>query len=114
MLVVGHTDSQGSDKANDKLSAARAGAVREYLVGEGIEDDRIRSEGVGKKQPIAENTTAEGRANNRRVEIILEASPGSGHTETPKEDEGKKAKGKGKEEPKKPPAKKDEPKKEPK
>jgi outer membrane protein OmpA-like peptidoglycan-associated protein len=103
LLVVGHTDAQGSDKANEKLSDARARVVRDYLVSEGIEDDRIRSEGVGKSQPVAENTTAEGRANNRRVEIILEASPGSGHTEMPKEEEGKKAKGKGvkQEEPKK-------------
>ncbi|OJY15765.1 MAG: hypothetical protein BGO98_24140 [Myxococcales bacterium 68-20] len=94
LLVVGHTDTQGSPESNERLSDARANAVRLYLVREGIDDDRIRSEGMGETLPVAENTTPEGRANNRRVEIILEASRGSGHTELPKREEGKKAKGK--------------------
>ncbi|MBX3260473.1 MAG: OmpA family protein [Labilithrix sp.] len=95
LLVVGHTDAQGSDEANEKLSEARADAVRTYLVTEGIADERIRSEGMGESQPVADNATSEGRANNRRVEIILEASPGSGHTETPKREDDAKKKGKG-------------------
>ena len=70
---------------------------------------RIRSEGMGETLPVAENTTPEGRANNRRVEIILEAARGSGHIEMPKREEGKKAKGKAKAEP----AKKRAPEKEP-
>ncbi|MBX3200191.1 MAG: OmpA family protein [Labilithrix sp.] len=93
LLVVGHTDAQGSDEANEKLSEERANSVRAYLVTEGIADDRVRSEGLGESQPIADNATPEGRANNRRVEIILEASPGSGHTATPKR-EGDAKKGK--------------------
>ena len=93
LLVVGHTDAQGSDEANEKLSEERANSVRAYLVSEGIADDRVRSEGMGESQPIADNATPEGRANNRRVEIILEASPGSGHTEMPKR-EGDAKKGK--------------------
>jgi outer membrane protein OmpA-like peptidoglycan-associated protein len=94
LLVVGHTDSQGSHDTNERLSEARAKAVRNYLVGEGIEDERIRSEGMGESMPIAENTTPEGRATNRRVEIILEASPGSGHTEMPKKEEHERKKAK--------------------
>ena len=94
ILVVGHTDSQGSNEMNDRLSESRANAVRIYLIGEGIEDQRIRSEGMGEAQPVAENTSPEGRANNRRVEIVLEKSPGSGHTEPPPrtEEGGKKTK----------------------
>lgn len=86
LLIVGHTDSSGSDAANEKLSEDRAKAVRIYLISQGIEEQRIRSEGMGESQPVADNTSAEGRANNRRVEIVLEKSPGSGHVESsPKE-----------------------------
>jgi outer membrane protein OmpA-like peptidoglycan-associated protein len=81
ILVVGHTDAQGTDAQNQKLSEDRAKAVRNYLVSQGIDQDRIRSEGKGKSQPLTDNTSAEGRANNRRVEIILEKSPGSGDVE---------------------------------
>lgn len=94
LLVVGHTDTQGSPESNERLSEARADAVRAFLVGEGIDEDRVRSEGMGEALPVAENTTPAGRANNRRVEIILEASRGSGHTDLPKREEGKKAKSK--------------------
>jgi outer membrane protein OmpA-like peptidoglycan-associated protein len=114
LLVVGHTDSRGADEANERLSGSRASAVRSYLVSEGIDDDRIRSEGMGESEPVADNATAEGRANNRRVEIVVEASPGSGHTEKPTKEEGeKKAKPKAKEEPAKGhhPSMKEEPKK---
>ncbi|HVH46952.1 MAG TPA: OmpA family protein [Labilithrix sp.] len=83
LLVVGHTDAQGSDAANEKLSEDRAKAVRVFLISQGIEDQRVRSEGMGESQPVADNASAEGRANNRRVEIVLEKSPGSGHTEAP-------------------------------
>lgn len=72
MTIVGHTDSVGSDDANDKLSMARAESVRTYLVGRGLAAERVKAEGAGKARPIADNATAEGRANNRRVEIILE------------------------------------------
>jgi outer membrane protein OmpA-like peptidoglycan-associated protein len=83
MIVVGHTDATGSDEKNRKLSEDRANAVRHYLVSQGIEDKRIRAEGMGETQPIADNTSPEGRANNRRVEIILENMGGAGGMGTP-------------------------------
>lgn len=69
IIAVGHTDSVGSDSYNEKLSVRRAEAVKAYLVGKGIEKNRVYTEGKGKKQPVADNKTAEGRAKNRRVEI---------------------------------------------
>jgi outer membrane protein OmpA-like peptidoglycan-associated protein len=70
-VVEGHTDSQGKADANQLLSVNRANAVREYLVSHGIAADRITSEGHGPNRPVAENKTAEDRANNRRVEIVV-------------------------------------------
>ena len=72
-VVEGHTDSQGKPAANQELSVNRAGAVRDYLVGHGIAADRITSEGHGPDRSVADNKTAEGRANNRRVEIVVKA-----------------------------------------
>ncbi len=69
IIAVGHTDSVGSDAYNQKLSEKRAEAVKAYLTGKGIEASRVYTEGKGKKQPVADNKTAEGRAKNRRVEI---------------------------------------------
>lgn len=69
VIAVGHTDSVGSDAYNQKLSVKRAEAVKAYLVSKGIEANRVYTEGKGKKQPVADNKTAEGRAQNRRVEI---------------------------------------------
>jgi outer membrane protein OmpA-like peptidoglycan-associated protein len=77
ITIVGHTDSQGADEMNMKLSQARAESVRSYLTSKGVPGDRVRAEGLGKTQPMADNATAEGRANNRRVEIILENASGS-------------------------------------
>ena len=71
MEVEGHTDSQGSDSYNTKLSESRAQAVRDYLVAHGIAADRITAKGLGESRPIADNNSPEGRANNRRVEIIV-------------------------------------------
>jgi outer membrane protein OmpA-like peptidoglycan-associated protein len=71
ITVEGYTDSQGSDAANIALSQRRAEAVRDYLISRGYEGDRIQAHGLGKSQPIASNDNAEGRANNRRVEIVL-------------------------------------------
>lgn len=67
--IRGHTDSVGSDEANQILSRKRAEAVRNYLVARGIDPSRLRPIGFGESEPIAENTTAEGRALNRRVEL---------------------------------------------
>jgi outer membrane protein OmpA-like peptidoglycan-associated protein len=69
--VEGHTDAVGSDEYNQKLSENRAGAVRDYLVSQGIPADAIVSRGLGKTQPVASNDTAEGRQQNRRVELVL-------------------------------------------
>jgi outer membrane protein OmpA-like peptidoglycan-associated protein len=69
--IEGHTDSRGSDSYNMKLSNKRAASVRKYLLDRGISTDRIESKGYGESQPIADNATAEGRAQNRRVEIHI-------------------------------------------
>lgn len=71
VLVVGHTDSIGTDSYNQRLSLRRANSVRNYLVSKGIPADRIRTEGRGESQPIADNKTDEGRARNRRVEVQI-------------------------------------------
>jgi OmpA-OmpF porin, OOP family len=67
--VRGYTDNTGTLDFNRKLSEARAGAVRDYLVKQGIAPERIRAKGFGPAQPVASNDTAEGRAQNRRVEL---------------------------------------------
>lgn len=69
VIVIGHTDSKGSEEYNTRLSLRRANSVRTYLVSKGIAGKRIRTEGRGETQPIADNATEEGRAQNRRVEI---------------------------------------------
>jgi OmpA-OmpF porin, OOP family len=69
IIAVGHTDSDGSDAYNQKLSVARSEAVKAYLVSKGIEKNRVYTEGKGEKQPVADNKTKEGKAKNRRVEI---------------------------------------------
>jgi OOP family OmpA-OmpF porin len=69
IIAVGHTDIVGSDGYNQKLSIARAEAVKGFLVNKGIEKNRVYTEGKGSKQPVADNKTAEGRAKNRRVEV---------------------------------------------
>ena len=71
MVVEGHTDSQGGADFNQKLSEQRAQAVRDYLVSRGIASDRITAAGFGPTRTIGDNATAEGRANNRRVEIVV-------------------------------------------
>jgi outer membrane protein OmpA-like peptidoglycan-associated protein len=68
--VTGHTDNTGSLAVNRRLSLARARAVRDYLVSKGVAEDRLTARGMGPDQPIASNRTAEGRAQNRRVELI--------------------------------------------
>jgi outer membrane protein OmpA-like peptidoglycan-associated protein len=72
-VVEGYTDSRGSDALNQDLSTQRAAAVRRYLISRGVSEDQIKSQGFGKSNPVADNDTAEGRANNRRVEIVVQA-----------------------------------------
>lgn len=71
IVVEGHTDSQGTAANNQELSQKRAEAVRAYLVTKGIAADRITATGLGPSRSIADNASPEGRANNRRVEIVV-------------------------------------------
>ena len=77
LFVVGHTDSTGSRELNMKLSAQRADAVAAQLIGQGVTGSRIATSGVGPDQPVASNATADGRAQNRRVEVTLRPLPGA-------------------------------------
>ncbi|KTF70368.1 OmpA family protein [Sphingomonas sp. HT-1] len=69
--IYGHTDSQGSDSYNQDLSERRARSVADYLSTRGVDGRRIATRGFGETQPIASNDTAEGRAQNRRVEVKI-------------------------------------------
>jgi outer membrane protein OmpA-like peptidoglycan-associated protein len=70
--IVGHTSSEGSDFKNLKLSKERAAAVKDYLVGKGIDAARLSSQGMGEKEPISDNETEEGKEKNRRVDFKIE------------------------------------------
>jgi outer membrane protein OmpA-like peptidoglycan-associated protein len=74
VVVEGHTDSRGSRDSNEALSQRRANAVRTYLISRGYPSDKIEARGVGEDVPVSDNETAEGRATNRRVEIVLPPS----------------------------------------
>ena len=69
--VCGYTDATGSDAFNDKLSLQRAEAVRNFLVNQKVDGARLKTQGFGKQFEVAPNTTTEGRALNRRTEVIL-------------------------------------------
>jgi outer membrane protein OmpA-like peptidoglycan-associated protein len=71
MVVEGHTDSQGSEASNMELAQRRAQSVRDYLVSRGVPNDAITAAGIGQHRPVSDNNTPAGRANNRRVEIIV-------------------------------------------
>jgi len=71
ITVEGHTDSTGSDVTNMELSKARAESVGNYLMSRGVPKEQITTAGLGPSRPVAGNETPEGRANNRRVEIIV-------------------------------------------
>jgi outer membrane protein OmpA-like peptidoglycan-associated protein len=71
LKVEGYTDSIGSDEYNQKLSEQRAGTVRDYLVSQAVVDANIRAAGYGKSNPVADNSTDQGRAENRRVELVV-------------------------------------------
>ena len=74
--IEGHTDAQGSTRANQKLSQARAESVRAYLEDKGVDAGRMVAKGFGESKPVADNATPEGREQNRRVELtILERAP---------------------------------------
>ena len=71
LQVEGYTDNVGSDEYNQKLSEERAGAVRDYFVAQSVSEGNITAQGYGKNQPIADNSTNAGRAQNRRVQLVV-------------------------------------------
>lgn len=74
LLIQGHTDNTGTDTYNQKLSERRAAAVAGYLRRENVKRSRVKTTGFGEIQPVADNTTAEGREQNRRVEVAIMAN----------------------------------------
>ncbi|WP_297194637.1 OmpA family protein [uncultured Porphyromonas sp.] len=71
LLIIGHTDNTGSDRINDPLSLNRATSVRSFLSSQGVSSSRMRVEGKGSHEPVADNSTAAGRKENRRVEVYI-------------------------------------------
>ncbi len=74
VVIIGHTDSKGTDVYNQGLSERRAGSASDYLMAQGISSSRITTMGKGESEPVADNETEAGRAQNRRVEIAIFAS----------------------------------------
>lgn len=74
VLIVGHTDAMGTEEYNEGLSQRRASSAANYLVGQGVERGRIQTAGRGELEPIETNDTADGRQQNRRVEVVIVAS----------------------------------------
>ncbi|MBX3187035.1 MAG: DUF4398 and OmpA-like domain-containing protein [Labilithrix sp.] len=84
IMIAGHSDSKGKDDANMTLSQKRAEAVKAFLTSHGVAPERVQAQGMGATQPVGSNETNEGRANNRRVEVILlESVSGQGGREQP-------------------------------
>lgn len=71
VTIVGHTDSTGTDAINNPLSVDRANSTRDYLIAKGVAATRFNTEGRGSREPVADNTSTDGRAKNRRVEIFI-------------------------------------------
>lgn len=74
VTIYGHTDNTGTREVNVRISRERANSVAGFLVGQGVNNARIKTEGMAYDQPVADNSTAEGRAQNRRVEIYITAN----------------------------------------
>ena len=74
IMVLGHTDSSGSDDYNQSLSERRASAVRGFLMGAGVASSRITARGYGETAPVADNGSESGRAQNRRVELNVQVN----------------------------------------
>lgn len=75
IVVEGHTDSRGTSEQNYELSLLRAREVRGYLISQGIPTSSIQAAGIGEERPVASNDSAEGRASNRRVELVVNPKP---------------------------------------
>ncbi|WP_240990815.1 OmpA family protein [Psychrobacter sp. TB47] len=71
LMIIGYTDSQASDAYNLKLSRDRAESVKEYLVSQGIDASKLSTKGMGETDPIADNSTEQGRFRNRRIEFLV-------------------------------------------
>jgi outer membrane protein OmpA-like peptidoglycan-associated protein len=74
VAISGHTDNTGSDAINQPLSERRAQSVSNFLIGKGVAKSRMTTVGNGSNQPVADNNTVDGRAKNRRVEIVILAN----------------------------------------
>jgi outer membrane protein OmpA-like peptidoglycan-associated protein len=74
LMIIGHTDNLGLDENNARVSRERASAVKDYLVGEGIDASRLEYKGMGSQNPIASNDTQLGRQANRRIEFLITSS----------------------------------------
>ncbi|MFM6954365.1 MAG: OmpA family protein [Sphingobacteriaceae bacterium] len=74
VMIIGHTDNSGSDEYNNRLSERRAEAVKTFTINQGIAGSRLSTRGKGESEPIADNANEEGRAKNRRVEIVIVAN----------------------------------------
>jgi outer membrane protein OmpA-like peptidoglycan-associated protein len=83
VTIEGYTDSHGSAKKNQALSEQRAQAVSDFLTSQGVPADRVHVVGKGESSPVASNTTASGRAQNRRVEIVLQQAPATAGSPPP-------------------------------
>jgi outer membrane protein OmpA-like peptidoglycan-associated protein len=75
LQVEGYTDNIGSEEYNQKLSEERADSVRDYLVSQSVVSDNVSAQGFGKTDPVADNSTDAGRAQNRRVELVVSGAP---------------------------------------
>jgi len=71
LMIVGHTDSQASDDYNMELSQERAQAVKDYLVSKGVDTGKLSTKGMGESEPVADNSTEQGRFRNRRIEFLV-------------------------------------------
>ena len=71
LMIVGHTDGQASDDYNNKLSLARAESVKQYLVSKGVDASKLMTKGMGESEPVADNSTEQGRFHNRRIEFVV-------------------------------------------
>ncbi|MGP9556240.1 OmpA family protein [Psychrobacter sp. AOP7-A1-24] len=71
LMIVGHTDSQASDSYNMELSQERADSVKTYLVSQGVDEAKLNTKGMGESEPIADNSTEQGRFRNRRIEFLV-------------------------------------------